>query len=253
MSAAPLPAAFAPSAQIAAPSAPSRRIVGLSAIALALVFNIPYSVLGATFDYPHVLRRPPGEVLDLFGAGGPALVLTWYAFMLCALMLAPFAVAFVVTPVRIVVRPVVAIAAVGVGVAAALAQAIGLSRWVFVVPGLARTHLDPAAGPDARLFAERTFEMLGQAMGVGVGEHIGQLLTALFIALAASLQWGERQRVSAGIGFAAAATMTIGTGEGLAIALGAAGDAFAMATIAGFLGMTAWLIASGLALLRRAG
>ena len=231
----------------------SRRIVGLSAIALAVVFNIPYSVLAATFDYPQVLRRPPGEVLDLFSAGGPALVLTWYAFMLCALMLAPFAAAFAATPGRIAARPVLAIGAASAGVAAALAQAIGLSRWVFVVPGLARTHLDPAASTDAKLFAERTLEMLGRAMGVGVGEHIGQLLTALFIAMAAGLQWSERQRVSAIIGFTAAATMTGGTGEGLAIALGAAGDAFAMATIAGFLAMTAWLIASGVALLRRAG
>jgi hypothetical protein len=190
-------------------------------------------------------------VLDLFGAGGPALVLTWYGFMLCALMLAPFAAAFALTPGRIAARPVLGIGAASAGVAAALAQAIGLSRWVFVVPGLARTHLDPAANTDARLFAERTFDMLDQALGVGIGEHIGQLLTALFIALAASMQWSERQRVSAAIGFAAAATMTIGTGEGLVLALGGAGDAFAMATIAGFLGMTAWLIGSAVALLRR--
>lgn len=247
MTAAPL----APSEQGTTLSAPSRRIVGFAAIALAVIFNIPYSVLGATFDYPHVLRRPPGEVLDLFGAGGPGLILTWYGFMLCALMLAPFSAAFALTPKRITARPMLAVGAATVGVAAALAQAIGLSRWVFVVPGLSSTHLDPTASTDARLFAERTFHMLGQSMGVGVGEHIGQLLTALFIALAASLQWNERQRFSSGIGFAAAATMTIGTGEGLAIALGAAGDAYAMATVVGFLAMTAWLIASGVALLRR--
>jgi hypothetical protein len=252
MSAQPFAAACAPAS--ASPTlAPPRRLVGLSAIALAVVFNIPFSVLGATFDYPHVLRRPPGDVLDLFAAGGPALIVTWYGFMLCAMALAPFSAAFALTPKRIATRPVLAIGAASAGVAAALAQAIGLSRWVFVVPGLSRTHLDPAASADAKLYAERTFEMLGQALGVGVGEHIGQLLTALFIALAAGLQWGERQPISAGIGFLAAATMMIGTGEGLVLAMGQAGDAFAMATIAGFLGMTAWLIASGVGLLRRAG
>jgi hypothetical protein len=114
-------------------------------------------------------------------------------------------------------------------------------------------HLEPAASADARLFAGRSLDMPGQTMSVGVGEHIGQLLTALFITMAASLQWSERQRVGAGIGFAAAATMTTGTGEGLVLSLGGGGEAFAMATIAGFPGITAWLIASGTAPVRRAG
>lgn len=224
--------------------------VGVAAIVLAVVFNIPFSVLGATFDYPDVLRRPAGEALDMFAAGGTGLILTWHAFALSALALAPFAFAFALTPERVARRPALAIGAAIAGALSALAQAIGLWRWVFVVPGLARVHGDPAAGEDAKLAAERTFDTLNQYGGVAIGEHLGQTLLALFVVLMAWLQWGERARLSAGIGFAAAAAILVGTLEGLAIALGQSGEIFSFVTIGGFLGLTLWLIVSGVGLLR---
>ena len=62
-----------------------RRLTGLSAISLAVGFNLPYAVLAVIYDYPGVLRRPPGEALARFLAGGPLLVLAWETFMLAAL------------------------------------------------------------------------------------------------------------------------------------------------------------------------
>ncbi|MES1158359.1 MAG: DUF4386 family protein [Terricaulis silvestris] len=228
----------------------TRAITGVSAIALAIVFNIPFSILGATFGYPDVLRRPAGEVLDLFNAGGASLILTWHAFALSALALAPMAIALALTPSRVAEKPALAIGAAITGSLAGLAQAIGLWRWVFVIPGLARTHADPAAAPDAKRAAERAFELLNQYGGVAIGEHLGQLLTALFVLMLALLQWKESARISAGIGFATALAIVLGTGEGLAIALGQSGELFSLATIAGFVGLTLWLIATGIGLLR---
>jgi hypothetical protein len=228
----------------------ARPVTGASAIALAIVFNIPYAILAATYDYPDVLRRPAGEALDLFAAGGPELILAWHGFALSALALALIAIALSLTPARVVEKPGLAIGAAIMGSLAGLAQAIGLWRWVFVIPGLARTHVDPASTPDARLAAERAFDLLNQYGGVAIGEHLGQLLTALFIVMLACLQWSERARISATIGFITAAAIALGTGEGLAIALGQSGEVFSLATIAGFLGLTAWLIATGIGLLR---
>lgn len=59
-------------------------IVGAGAIALSIGFNVPYALLASTFDYPTILRRPAGEVLLAFAAGGADLVLVWYAFFLSA-------------------------------------------------------------------------------------------------------------------------------------------------------------------------
>jgi hypothetical protein len=228
----------------------ARPVTGASAIALAIIFNIPYAILAATYDYPDVLRRPAGEALDLFAAGGAQLILTWHGFALSALALAPMAIALSLTPSRIAEKPGLTIAAAIMGSLAGLAQAIGLWRWVFVVPGLARTHVDPASTPDARLSAERAFDLLNQYGGVAIGEHLGQLLTALFVLMLACLQWSERKRISAVLGLLTTLAIVIGTGEGLAIALGQSGEVFSIATIAGFLGLTVWLIATGIGLLR---
>ena len=54
-----------------------RRLTGIAAISLAVGFNLPYAALAVIYDYPGVLRRPPGEALELFLAGGAWLVLAW--------------------------------------------------------------------------------------------------------------------------------------------------------------------------------
>ena len=64
------------------------------------------------------------------------------------------------------------------------------------------------------------------------------------------MQWQEQDRPAALIGIATAGLIAVGTGEGLAIALGGSGVLFSMATITGFLGLTIWLIATGITLLR---
>ena len=227
-----------------------RMMTGAATIALAVGFNVPYAVLAATYDYPNVLRRPAGEALDMFAAGGANLILTWHGFALSALMLAPLAMALALTPKAIEKRPGLAIGAAIAGSLAGLAQAIGLWRWVFVVPSLARTHADPSADPAAKRAAEQTFELINQYGGVAIGEHLGQLLTALFVLLLSAVQWREAKRVSATIGYATAASIVVGTGEGLALALGRSGEAFSLATIAGFLGLTIWLIATGVGLVQ---
>jgi len=232
-----------------------RPLVGLGAIALAVAFNAPFAILAATFDYPDVLRRPAGEALDLFAAGGAPLILTWHAFALTALALAlaPVAIALSLTPARIASKPALAVGAAIVGALAALAQAIGLWRWVFVVPGLARVHGDAASTREAKIAAERTFELINQYGGVAIGEHLGQMLTALFVILLSTLQWGERRRISAVVGFATAIAIIFGAGEGVAIAIGRSGETLASVTIAGFMGLTLWLILTGIGVMRGAG
>jgi hypothetical protein len=227
-----------------------RPVTGLSAIVLAIVFNIPFSVLAATYNYPDVLRGPAGEALDQFAAGGANLILTWHAFALSALALAPVAIALSLTPARVTTKPVLSIGAAILGALAGVTQAMGLWRWVFVIPSLAQTHADPNATTDTKLAAERAFDILNQYGGLAIGEHLGQLLTALFVLLLACLQWSEKARISAALGFITAAAVAAGTGEGLAIALGQRGDLFSLATIGGFLGLTLWLIATGIGLLR---
>jgi hypothetical protein len=235
---------------IAAPAIPARRLAGASALAMAAAFNLPYAALALLYDYPAVLRRPAAEALALFHAGGPALVLAWHGFMLAALALVPLAAALALTPARVLARPALAVGAAIAGGLSGLAQAVGLSRWVFAVPALARTHADPSVAPAARETAEASFMLLNAWGGVAIGEHLGQLLLALFLLLMGILQRAEARPTSARLAFLSAVLIALGTGEGLALALGSTGDPFSLVTVAGFLGLTAWLAATGLSLLR---
>ena len=61
-------------------------VAGVLLIALPLAFNAAFALLAARFDYPDVLRRPTGEVLARFAAGGTPLVLLWWAFALTAVL-----------------------------------------------------------------------------------------------------------------------------------------------------------------------
>lgn len=226
------------------------RWLGSATIALAVLFNVPYAVLASIFDYPAILREPAGEVLARFAAGSTGLLLTWYAFALAALALVPLASALAITPARLAARPALAIGAALAGVLAGTTQAIGLVRWVFVMPDLARaaTGSDPAAATAAI----NTFTLINAYGGVAIGEHLGQLLTALFAGMLAALQLGEGHRATASFGYVTAALLTLGTGEGLMLAAGQDGGLFAVGTITGFLALTVWLIATGTLLLRRA-
>jgi uncharacterized protein DUF4386 len=228
----------------------NRTATGIAAIAFAILFNIPFATLASIYEYPDILRRPAGEALDLFAAGGPFLILTWYGFALAALALVPIAIALSITPGRIQYQPALAIGAALAGSLAGVTQAIGLLRWVFAIPAIAAAHANPSASAETRFAAERAFDLLNAWGGVAIGEHMGQLLTALFVLLLSWLQWREGARLISAIGFATAITIALGTGEGLALALGKSGDAFALATIAGFLGLTLWLILTGVGLIR---
>lgn len=220
-------------------------ITGIAAIALAVCFNIPYALLASVFDYPAILRSPANEVLARFAEAGPMLVLIWYGFVLAALALIPLSVALAITPQRIARRPALALGAAISGALAGTLQAVGLARWVFVVPLLTDAQ-------DATSASQHSFALLNAYGGVAIGEHLGQMLTAAFVVQLALLQRYEGQRGSAATGIVTAILLLLGTYEGLAMALGQASEIYSYATIAGFLGLTAWLILTGLTHLRPA-
>jgi hypothetical protein len=57
---------------------------------------------------------------------------------------------------------------------------LGLLRWVYVVPALARAYADPTLGPEQREVHATVFRALHQYLGVGVGEHLGYLFTGIW-------------------------------------------------------------------------
>jgi hypothetical protein len=227
------------------------RFAGCSAVALAIAFNLPYVMLALQFDYPGILRKPPGDILAAFAAGGPRLVLTWYAFYLCALAMVPLAPSLAFAQPAWVRSPTATVGAAITGALAGAVQAIGLARWIFAVPAMARQRADPGISEAGRVALETSFESLNLWAGVAIGEHTGQLLTCLWIAFALmhrSAEYGGLAIVARASGLIAILGIGFGTGEGLAIALNVPGELFSIATISGYLSLSIWLMASGVLL-----
>jgi hypothetical protein len=165
--------------------------VSVEAVAAALLIGVPIAFnaaffeLGRVFDYPNILRKEPDEILRRFAAGGSGLLWRWHALLVSALAMLPLVALLAVI---LGASPALTALSIVVGTAAALVQMLGLVRWPFAVPELARRYV-AAAGPDAeatRRTIELVFATLHRFLGVGVGEHLGYLLTGLWTLLVAA-------------------------------------------------------------------
>jgi hypothetical protein len=154
---------------------------GVLLIVLPVAYNGLYTILARSFDYPDILRRPTAEVLERFAAGGAKLILTWWGFAMSAILLAPTAV--LVSQTLADANSTVLSLATTVGILAALVQFLGLIRWPFAVPHLARTMNDPATTNPTKEAVDVTFQTLNRYLGVAVGEHLGYMFTGLWTAL----------------------------------------------------------------------
>lgn len=223
---------------------------GAFLIAVPIAFNVAFFELGRVFDYPNILRKEPDEILRRFAAGGAGLILRWHALLISALAMLPLVALLAVT---LDAAAPVAVASVVIGTGAALVQVLGLVRWPFAVPELARIYVG-ADGPEAaatRRMVEIVFAALHRLLGVGIGEHLGYLLTGAWTLITAA-SVASSGVVPAWLGL-------VGIPIGLALLLGslefvgpneregwtAAGSIVPIAYIA----WSAWLIALGVGLI----
>ena len=157
------------------------RTAGALLVVLPVMFNLCFALLGRSFDYPDILRRPTSEVLSRFRAGGVRLLLLWWAFALTAVLLAPVAV--LLGHALIGADESLLAVSLTTGVLAAAVQFLGLVRWPFLVPYLARADADADASPARREAIDIVFQSFHRYLGVAVGEHLGYLFTGAWSAL----------------------------------------------------------------------
>lgn len=152
-----------------------RLLLGAVVLVLPLLFNYFFARLAKIFEYPDILRRPTGEVLEKFAAGSTKLILTWWAFAATAIVFAPVSAWLAVEsegPAALVV------VTVSLGVLAGLVQFLGLVRWPFLVPHLARENV--GASESKKETIDLIFQSANRYLGVAVGEHLGYLFTGLW-------------------------------------------------------------------------
>jgi len=222
------------------------RMAALLLLLFLVLANVSYSALISLFGYDDVLREPVATVLTRFHEAGPPLVWAWAGFAWSAV-------------VFLVAAPVIAAALendhgqdVSVftwsGVASGLVQAIGLLRWVFVIPPLAAGYVAAGPGSAERAAASQIYLMLNQYGGVAMGEHLGQTLLVIWTSgiLLASWKAGGWMRLSTAPGLISLPLWILAQTELFAIVI----PGLPIVETAPFAFMTwmVWLLALGVAL-----
>lgn len=219
---------------------PTTRRLAAAAMAGAAGLAIAgFTALGSIFDYPQILKEPTAHILSSYRLHHAAISGWFVALTLGAALLAPIGLLLA----RLVEGrrgPWIA----GLGVAAALVQVVGLSRWVLFVPGIS----DDAQVPSRRADAVHRFELLHTWLGTVLGETVGYALTAAFTVTAIGAL-GERlsPRWLATLGYAAGALIA----TGVVIPLGL--EAASLTNFAGYVLWSVWLVAMAVRLWRAPG
>jgi hypothetical protein len=159
------------------------KLTGLLLILLPVAFNVIFFMLQRNFEYPDILRRPTGYILSRFNAGGRQLILTWYAFAFTGVLFIPTAI-LVHQTLASDDTPFMTLATT-IGVLAGVVQCLGLIRWTFLVPYLAKTYFELESTQATRDSIAVIFQAFHRYAGVAIGEHLGYLFTSIWTALVA--------------------------------------------------------------------
>lgn len=226
----------------------TNKTIGLLLILGVVLVLVPYTLLTISFGYPNILRNDAGEVLTRFHQGGAGLIAQWWLFGIGGL---PLLVAFVQIGQTIDNRFPSFRWVTTIGVLSVIVQVIGLLRWTFVVPVLARTYVE-ADNLATRAAAKVVFSAIHQYGGVVLGEHLGQLFTIIWTV--AMVYGFDQIRLNArwvtALGYGASAIYLLAQGDLFATVI----PGFPVWELAGLLGSTLWLIwllVVGIAFLRR--
>ena len=160
------------------------KLIPLTSLLLIVVpigFNVTFFLLQRAFEYPDILRKPTGYVLQRFKEGGAPLRRLWYAFAFSAVLFTPVPV--LVHQVFQPDAPWFLVIGTTIGVLAGVVQFLGLIRWPFLVPSLADLYTDPGSTQATRDSAAVTFQAFHRYAGVAVGEHLGYLFTSTWTVL----------------------------------------------------------------------
>lgn len=213
----------------------TEKIIGILLIIGVIGVIVPYTVLTIIFDYPKILRQDTGIILLKFQEGGTILIWTWWAFALLGL---PILEACVLLGQKLETKFYFVRWATILGIIGLTVQIIGLLRWTFVVPVLAKEYV---LGNDVtKEVTTIAFKVVHQYGGVILGEHIGQIFTIAWTLMltAAFAQLKLFSKWVIWLGYICSAIYLLAQAELFSTVV----PSFPVWSLAGFIGSTLWLI-----------
>ena len=215
-----------------------RQLTGWFFVLGAILVNIPYTLLILNFDYPDILRAPVDQILTQFHQGGNSLIFTWLAFAWVGLpmLLAAIMLKRILDNGHSNFLETATI----IGIIGFVVQVIGLLRWVFVVPVIARNYIDPATSTSMKEALSSLFIGINQYGGVVLGEHLGQFFIIIWMSMISAIIYTSPlfAKWVAWLGWIASAVYLLGQTELFATAI----PGFPVVSWAGLSGSLLWLL-----------
>ncbi|MEO1473046.1 MAG: hypothetical protein AAFS03_03760 [Pseudomonadota bacterium] len=142
--------------------------VGLLFLQFATMWGA-FFILAPTINWPASLGEPPAIIFPLIMDQSGAVFAGYLSYLIHAVLLIPLAILL-----RDALRLDGAMgqAVVTLGVLAGFAKALGITRWLFLMPGLATTYTDPSASSATQEAIAVVYEAFNAYAG-GVGELMG--------------------------------------------------------------------------------
>ena len=207
---------------------------------------VPLIVLGAAINWPASLDEPASVNLPLILEQYSAMMTGYSIYLVYSLLFWPMAY---LTGRAIVIGDTMNTlfrVASGFAALSVLARALGIVRWLFAMPILARMYTNPAVSDNTKENISMMYEMLNAYAG-GVGGLLGVSLFAsiwlvlICILLIRSPQWPKWLGC---FGLLVAASLLLNLLEAVGIDLGA------MITVSGTL-LYFWMLATAIVFLRK--
>jgi hypothetical protein len=145
-----------------------------------------FFVLAPSINWPASLDLPPSEIFPLIQSKSVAVLIGYVSYLIHALLLIPIAA---VLPVAFNMTEVSARTTMLLGSLAGFAKALGITRWIFLMPGLAAAYLAPDTSDVAKQAIGEIYKAFNAYAG-GVGEILGVgLFAGIWTALLSIHLW----------------------------------------------------------------
>jgi hypothetical protein len=170
-------------------SVTTNRALGALLVVEALLSFTPIAILGPAIGWPASLGRPAADQMAAIQAQASAVTLGYGVYLTYSILIAPIMIMLAARCLGGLQRPLAATVA-GLAAMSALCRAVGILRWLTVMPALATAHA--AADATQRLNVELLFRSMNQ-YGGGIGELLGvSLFMGLALAALCAGAWATR-------------------------------------------------------------
>lgn len=145
-----------------------------------------FFILAPSINWPASLDLPPAEIFPLIQSKSVAVLIGYVSYLVHALLLIPIAA---VLPIALNMSDVSARTTMLFGSLAGFAKALGITRWIFLMPVLAAAYLAPETSDVSKQAIGEIYKAFNAYAG-GVGEILGVgLFTGVWTALLSIHLW----------------------------------------------------------------